>query len=418
MAITGDLTDVGIAEVIQLLNATRKTGVLTVSAGGDTYTIYCRNGRIVHATGYGREGEEVIYELVGHNSGYFHFEQGQIDSPATIKADTLGLIMEGMRRLDEAERDTGVRPARVAAPGEAAPAVVVGQRVDWQRVAGVADADAEKQLRTSLMAFDQFGFADHHFLLTPEGMALLAVLPEGSDYEASTGAASQVVKLCLLTARQLNLGEVKTITWRMTDGTVCVAQLGSTALDYLVLLVAVTDKAQAALLSLEVQAVCKQLGGLFDRPWAPRDLRVVPTGGALRLESVHPMTVRPETRAALRGLMELFEELDVAEQHVFRDSLGAKVITILGEKMPAESTASWCSSLVRTSNRYGKSVGLGTMERIVTECQHGLVVIGYEREQNAALVAASRKEMRPGLADIQMASATEMLRSIRIAVAL
>jgi hypothetical protein len=164
MAIEGPLKELGIHDVFQLLDLSRKTGVLTVTSKlrHNQGTVYFDNGAVVYALvqsnphplgevllkggkiteadlsrardmqqqGDGRrlgeilveigsvgarelerqvrfQIEEVIFEVMNWREGYFSFEEGplhEVPADATIRISTESVLMEGARRIDEWSR--------------------------------------------------------------------------------------------------------------------------------------------------------------------------------------------------------------------------------------------------------------------------------------------------------------------------
>lgn len=162
MAIEGPLRELGIHDVFQLLDLSRKTGVLRVTSDlrHNAGTVYFENGSVIYAeirsnphllgslllrTGkiteadldrardmQQRQGdprrlgeilvslgvitarelqrqirfqiEEVVFELTSWREGYFSFVEGplaDVPTDATVRIPTEALLMEGARRIDE-----------------------------------------------------------------------------------------------------------------------------------------------------------------------------------------------------------------------------------------------------------------------------------------------------------------------------
>jgi hypothetical protein len=100
VALTGSLSEVAAADVIQLIGMGRKTGVLTIVGKEDRALLYFDEGRPVHAVCGGLTGEEAVYSVLALTSGDFSFEASEVDCPRTISDDIQSLILEGVRRLD------------------------------------------------------------------------------------------------------------------------------------------------------------------------------------------------------------------------------------------------------------------------------------------------------------------------------
>jgi FixJ family two-component response regulator/predicted regulator of Ras-like GTPase activity (Roadblock/LC7/MglB family) len=103
-AVRGNLRDLGLASIISVNCNEVNQARLVVRRPGRVGTIYFEGGTIVHATLGDEEGEGVIYELLSWEEGRFSLEQGVPPPKRTIDTDWTGLVLEGMRRIDE---DTG-----------------------------------------------------------------------------------------------------------------------------------------------------------------------------------------------------------------------------------------------------------------------------------------------------------------------
>ncbi len=136
MAIEGPLRELGIHDVFQLLDLSRKTGVLRVTSQirGDEGVVYFDGGAVVHAAIRSKPGavpatsggglsqreqerqlrlqiESTVFELLSWQEGFFSFEECGRDSlPAgpQVSVATESLLMEGARRIDEWSRISGV----------------------------------------------------------------------------------------------------------------------------------------------------------------------------------------------------------------------------------------------------------------------------------------------------------------------
>ncbi len=99
--LSGKLSMMALAELVQTLHNSQKTGLLGVSNAGDEGEIYFVDGNVRHAGIGGKTGEEAFYQLVTWAEGNFAFETGTRDLEPDIFRATMGLLMEGMRRQDE-----------------------------------------------------------------------------------------------------------------------------------------------------------------------------------------------------------------------------------------------------------------------------------------------------------------------------
>jgi hypothetical protein len=139
MPIEGPLRELGIHDVFQLLDLSRKTGVLRVLSElrDDEGLVYFDNGRVVQASirSRGPAGdfvpdrlgrsqreidrqlkkhiERVVFDLMSWSEGFFSFEErtrGEMSVESRVTVSTESLLMEGARRFDEWSRIADVIP--------------------------------------------------------------------------------------------------------------------------------------------------------------------------------------------------------------------------------------------------------------------------------------------------------------------
>ncbi|MHC5057194.1 MAG: response regulator [Planctomycetota bacterium] len=99
--LSGRLSMMALAELVQTLHNSQKTGLLRVKNSDEEGEIYFLGGNVRHARLAGKEGEEAFYQLVTWADGTFVFEVGEQEAEPAIFRSTMGLLMEGMRRQDE-----------------------------------------------------------------------------------------------------------------------------------------------------------------------------------------------------------------------------------------------------------------------------------------------------------------------------
>ncbi|WP_456408765.1 response regulator [Caldithrix abyssi] len=97
----GDLRDLSLVEVLQMLNLNKKSGLLTVK-GKVSGTIYFKDGQVWHAKSDNQEGEAAMYELVPLEEGTFQFRSQPINVQRNVHNSTMNVIMEACRIMDEA----------------------------------------------------------------------------------------------------------------------------------------------------------------------------------------------------------------------------------------------------------------------------------------------------------------------------
>jgi hypothetical protein len=102
MAVSGDLRDMDLSSIISINCNEMNQARLLVQHHGRKASIYFEDGNIVHMSLGAVEGEEVMREIVGWKEGRFDLEQGVAAPRRTVTTGWSALLLEGMRRLDEA----------------------------------------------------------------------------------------------------------------------------------------------------------------------------------------------------------------------------------------------------------------------------------------------------------------------------
>jgi DNA-binding response OmpR family regulator len=100
--VSGSLSEMPLPDVLQVLARTRKTGALRVSAGGHAGEIQFGSGAIYNATFKGMRGQDAVYALLALSDGEFALDPSFVPSSRSIQESTESLLLEGMRRMDEA----------------------------------------------------------------------------------------------------------------------------------------------------------------------------------------------------------------------------------------------------------------------------------------------------------------------------
>lgn len=99
--LSGDLEDMGVVDLLQTFEVGRKSGVARIENGDMAAVIYFRDGKVVDAELGRLLGEEAVYRSLIWSTGTFEVEFCPVDRKDIIPTSTQGLLMEGMRRLDE-----------------------------------------------------------------------------------------------------------------------------------------------------------------------------------------------------------------------------------------------------------------------------------------------------------------------------
>lgn len=102
---SGSLADMGVVDLIQTMEMGQKSGIVYLSRAGFQASIAFNRGRIVDAQVANTRGENAVYKLLLWSDGTFRIDfRGTDEIEPTVNLSTQGLIMEGMRRIDELVR--------------------------------------------------------------------------------------------------------------------------------------------------------------------------------------------------------------------------------------------------------------------------------------------------------------------------
>jgi DNA-binding response OmpR family regulator len=100
--LSGSLEDMGLVDLLQTFEVSRKSGIARVrEPRGVEIAIYFRDGKVVDAEMGRLRGEEAIYRALIWNAGTFAVQFQPVTNEDIIPTSTQGLLMEGMRRVDE-----------------------------------------------------------------------------------------------------------------------------------------------------------------------------------------------------------------------------------------------------------------------------------------------------------------------------
>ena len=95
--ISGDLSELSLLEIIQLININKRSGIFTVSDA----KLYFKDGNIIKAEYDEEKNEKAINKLVKLKEGHFQFTNQAVDVDVEISANTMHIVMEACRIMDE-----------------------------------------------------------------------------------------------------------------------------------------------------------------------------------------------------------------------------------------------------------------------------------------------------------------------------
>jgi Domain of unknown function (DUF4388) len=105
MPLTGELTDLSLAELIEFFCNQRKTGRLMVEYPHAPAYFYLQSGAVVHASIGTLRGIEAVYYALTQSNASFKFSTAFEAPELTINQPWTSVVLEGLRRMDE-----GIQP--------------------------------------------------------------------------------------------------------------------------------------------------------------------------------------------------------------------------------------------------------------------------------------------------------------------
>jgi len=102
--IEGNLAQIPLVDLLQILAVNRKTGRLAVEREGERAEIALEEGRVVDARMGVATGEKALYRLLTRREGQFAFVPGPSGAEVRIERKVEELVLEGLRQADEVAR--------------------------------------------------------------------------------------------------------------------------------------------------------------------------------------------------------------------------------------------------------------------------------------------------------------------------
>lgn len=103
--VRGNLQQMNTMDLFQSLELGHKTCKLSLSNDNDRCDMFFSDGQINHAIYGALKGDDAVYKVLTWTEGHFEIDFSGSSSEQTTTRSTQGLLMEGLRLLDEANRD-------------------------------------------------------------------------------------------------------------------------------------------------------------------------------------------------------------------------------------------------------------------------------------------------------------------------
>ncbi len=223
--VRGNLRTLSLPSIVQINCEERNEAHLRLKHRGQDGSMYFAQGSVMHAELGSHKGEEAVYELLSWEDGTFELEMGVSAPERTIEVGWSGLLLEGMRRVDE--RAAANRPhcptcgSFLDSEGKCHNsncADFCGSEVGWEGLEELQELEIEQvevdemaNLQDVLkdMADDVPGFISAD-VVGMDGLSIAGHATDPNfDAEAASAQFALVMKLVSKTAGQLGSGEVE-----------------------------------------------------------------------------------------------------------------------------------------------------------------------------------------------------------------
>lgn len=108
--LAGSLDEIPIADLLQVVRANRREGVLEIQADSTQGHIWVRRGEVIDARAGKSEGLKALFRLLALRVGRFSFKPSRVTRAPLIEMSLEGLLFEAARQADEVARLSAERP--------------------------------------------------------------------------------------------------------------------------------------------------------------------------------------------------------------------------------------------------------------------------------------------------------------------
>ena len=101
---TGNLSEIGIVDLLQLINSSQKTGVVEFTLTKAKAVVFFNEGEIIYVRYQNYRNKEALSALIGQSDGSFTYNKGIPEELLQLPpiGGFMALIMEGLQTIDEA----------------------------------------------------------------------------------------------------------------------------------------------------------------------------------------------------------------------------------------------------------------------------------------------------------------------------
>jgi len=103
----GSRAQMNVIDLMQSLEMGRKSCLLSLTRDDEKCDVYFNQGQVVHSVYGDLKGDQAVFKVLRWTGGNFQLDFEGKTTETSTQLNTQGLLMEGLRLLDEANRDSG-----------------------------------------------------------------------------------------------------------------------------------------------------------------------------------------------------------------------------------------------------------------------------------------------------------------------
>ncbi len=234
----GTVTGIELTDIIQINCISKTTAALRVRTMNKEGVLYFKDGRIVNAIYENLEGEDAFYEILGFEGGTLESVKGAETPTVTIGKGYESLLMEGLRRLDEANRDR-------AETGDAAGMPAAGKTTDGKEkedsLSDIGEIEEKNNGENSLKEENMFDVKQilKEFttidgvtaacIVGRDGFVIDSMAPAGVDTDMMAAIASTGLGSSEAMGKQLSKGNLNVSMIEYEGGSIFLSPVGQDA---------------------------------------------------------------------------------------------------------------------------------------------------------------------------------------------
>ncbi len=207
MAVKGNLSEIGLTDLIQLNCQSGMSGRLTVTSRGRIAQVFFENGVVVHATLGDKSGQEAFYEVLGWDAGSFTLERNVPTPTQTIRTTCSDLLLGGLHQLDE--KGSTVQPTHGQQPLPEDLGALFGLEKSTLPTAGDLNTEDDMAQKMQEILADLSGEAPGLFATAVVGMDGLPVAEyarKGVSVDEISAQMTLMIKLVETTMSKMEFG--------------------------------------------------------------------------------------------------------------------------------------------------------------------------------------------------------------------